>query len=54
MREEGRFRKYKGSIRRVQGEDERRSKKIRKIRYGRGERLQERGVIRKVYGKNAI
>ena len=39
MGEEGRFRKCKGSVRRIQREDECRSKETRKIRYGKRERL---------------
>jgi len=39
MGKEGRLRKYKGSIRRIQREDEHRSKETRKIKYGRRERL---------------
>ena len=40
MGEEGRFRKCKGSVGRIQREDECRSKETRKIRYDRRERLQ--------------
>jgi len=46
--------KYRGSVRKIQGENECKSKKTRKIRYGRRERLQERGVTREVYGKDII
>ena len=54
MGKEGRLRKYKGSVRKIRWENEYRSKKTRKIRYGRGERLQEKRVTKKVYGKDAI
>ena len=30
------------------------SKEAREVRYGRGKRLQERGVTRKIYSKNVI
>jgi len=37
--EEGKLRKYKRSVRGIREEDKCRSKEIRKIRYGRRERL---------------
>ena len=52
--EKGRLRKCKGSGREIRGEDERRGEEIRKIRYSRREKLQERGVTREVHSKDTI
>jgi len=52
-KEEG-FRKCKGSIRGIQGEDECGGEEARKVRYGRGKELQEERITRKIYNKSII
>ena len=44
----------KGGIRGIWGKDEYRSKKARKIRYGKRKRFQKERIIWEIYGKDVV
>ena len=50
----GEFKKYKRISSKVQGENECRSKEVKKARSSREKELQERGVAREIYSENII